>query len=211
MLIDTPWGVSAFGAGSVRVAPDLARIRFTIVRVEPTPEKAFDVTHRAVELVREALHRYAVSDAAIQRSRVDLQSAWDGYGEKRNFLGYRCSAGFSVELADLDRLQPLLVALVKAGAHQVDGVEFDVRDKPALRAAARREAVLAARRKAELFAESAGVGLGPVLHVEDADPERLDREGYRGHGASADGASESLAPGLVVVAAAVVVGFAIAR
>ena len=203
MLIDTPWGVSAFGAGSVRVAPDLARIRFTIVRVEPTPEKAFDVTHRAVELVREALHRYAVSDAAIQRSRVDLQSAWDGYGEKRNFLGYRCSAGFSVELADLDRLQPLLVALVKAGAHQVDGVEFDVRDKPALRAAA--------RRKAELFAESAGVGLGPVLHVEDADPERLDREGYRGHGASADGASESLAPGLVVVAAAVVVGFAIAR
>jgi hypothetical protein len=134
-----------------------------------------------VELVREALQRYAVSDAAIQRSRVDLQSAWDGYGEKRDFLGYRCSGGFAVELADLDRLQPLLVALVKAGAHQVDGVEFDVRDKPA------------------------------VLHIEDADPERLDREGYRGHGASADGASGSLAPGPVVVAAAVVVGFGIAR
>jgi uncharacterized protein YggE len=80
-----------------------------------------------------------------------------------------------------------------------------------LKRVARRDAVLAARRKAELLAESAGVGLGPVRHIEDADPERLDREGYRGHGASADGARESLAPGLVVVAAAVLVGFGIAR
>jgi uncharacterized protein YggE len=124
MLIETPWGISAFGAGSVRVAPDLVRIRLMVTRVESSAEKSFDVTHKAVELVRKALHRHSVPDANVQRSRVDLRSDWDGYGAQRKLIGYRRSAGFSIELQELGRLQTLLVALVDAGAHQVDGVEL---------------------------------------------------------------------------------------
>jgi uncharacterized protein YggE len=78
-----------------------------------------------------------------------------------------------------------------------------------LRAAARREAVAAARRRADLHAEAAGVRLGAVLLVEDVDPEANGRERYRGH-ATTDGASEQdLAPGQVVVSAMVTLGFGI--
>lgn len=106
-------------------------------------------------------------------------------------------------------MQQLLVDLVTAGANEIERVDFDVAAKPELRARARREAVAAARRKAELYAEAAGIRLGPVIHIDDVDPEHLGFE--RGHGGGAATSAEDLAPGHVVVSAAVVLGFAISH
>lgn len=80
-----------------------------------------------------------------------------------------------------------------------------------LRAEARRAAVAAARRKAELYAGEAGVRLGAIVHIEDEDPEQV-RGPYRSHSsARAESSEEDLAPGHVVVSAAVTLGFAIAH
>jgi uncharacterized protein YggE len=57
--------------------------------------------------------------------------------------------------------------------------------------------------------DAAGVRLGPVIHVDDQDPERMELT--RGHVGGGDGSGEDLAPGHVVVSAAVVLGFAIAH
>jgi uncharacterized protein len=88
-------------------------------------------------------------------------------------------------------------------------VSFDVRAKPDLRAEARRAATENARRKAELYATAAGARLGPLVHIEDVDPERVGNQ-FRGHGDATGGAGEGdLAPGHVVVSAAVVLGFSL--
>ena len=100
-------------------------------------------------------------------------------------------------------------ALVAAGANEIEAVDFDVIGKGDMRAAARRQAVAAARRKAELYADAAGIRLGPVIHIEDVDPERVGAERYRGHGSGGAAAAEDLAPGHVVVSAAVVLGLSI--
>jgi uncharacterized protein YggE len=123
-----------------------------------------------------------------------------------------CTAAFAVQSGDLDGVQPLLVDLVGAGANEIEGVDFDVAGKPAMRAEARRKAVSAARDKAALYAEAAGVRLGPVVHIDDVDPEGTRAERYRGHGHAGDEASaEDLAPGHAVVSAAVIVGLSIAH
>lgn len=107
-------------------------------------------------------------------------------------------------------MQQLLVDLVGAGANEIEGVDFDVAGKPAMRAEARRKAVSAARDKAALYAEAAEVRLGPVVHIDDVDPESTRAELHRRHGYGGDEASaEDLAPGHVVVSAAVIVGFSI--
>jgi uncharacterized protein YggE len=132
-------------------------------------------------------------------------------GNERRFLGYQCQAWFSVESRDLDDVQQLLEGIVAAETNEIESVDFDVADKPGLRAEARRAAVAAARRKAELYAGEAGVRLGAVVHIEDEDPEQV-RSGYRSHSSARTGASEEdLAPGHVVVWAAVTLGFAIAH
>jgi len=153
-----------------------------------------------------------ISGSAGERSLLGLKSAWNFAGGRREFLGYECTAAFAVQSGDLDDVQQLLVDLVGAGANEIEGVDFDVAGKPAMRAEAHRKAVSAARDKAVLYAESARVRLGPVVHIDDVDPESTRAERYRGHGYAGEEASaEDLAPGHVVVSAAVIVGFSHSR
>lgn len=114
-----------------------------------------------------------------------------------------------MESTNLDDVQQLLIDLVATGPNEIDGVDFDVTSKPDLRADARRQAVAAARQKAALSAEAAGARLGPVVHIDDVDPENAGAERYRGHAAGSESSAEDLAPGHVVVSAAVILGFSV--
>ncbi|WP_369257860.1 SIMPL domain-containing protein [Streptomyces sp. R35] len=208
--IRQPWGLSVFGTGSVQAEPQLARLKLAVDLLAPTADKAFDKAGTAVSALRETLRRHGIPDAKVSGSRLSLKSAYDGYGADRKFLGYRCMATFTIETTNLDALQQLIVDAVNAGANHVDDVLFDVQDKSALRDEARRRAVEAARRKAGVYAEAADVSLGPVVHVEDVDPESVTP--YRGHGQNAGGTGGGdLAPGMVEVAAAVWLGFSLTR
>ncbi|WP_143626488.1 SIMPL domain-containing protein, partial [Streptomyces viridosporus] len=78
-----------------------------------------------------------------------------------------------------------------------------------LRLAPRRRAVAAARRKAEVYAEAAGVRIGAVLHIQDVDSESYEFRQYRGHGGGGGSSSGDLVPGMVEVSAGVVLGFSL--
>jgi uncharacterized protein len=68
------------------------------------------------------------------------------------------------------------------------------------------------RRKADLYAEAAGVRVGAVLHIDDVDSNNPAHRLYRGHApAQGEASAEDLAPGHVVVSAAVILGLAISR
>lgn len=204
-MVERAWGVVAHGAADVKAVPDMVRVRFKVSRTEQTPSEVFTAASDAVHAVREALRHHDVPDAAVERSRLDLRSLWS-YGSERTFVGYQCEASFAVESGNLDDVQSLLVDLVAAGANEIEAVEFDVTGKGELRAEARRQAVRAARSKAELYAEAAAVQLGVVLHIEDVDTEQPEM--YRGHNMGAASPAD-LAPGRVVVSAAVILGFSI--
>ncbi|CAM5316029.1 hypothetical protein SVIOM342S_04327 [Streptomyces violaceorubidus] len=149
--------------------------------------------------LREVLRRHGVPDASVSGSRLGLSSEYDRHGGGRRLLGYRCQASYAVETGALDDLELLIADVVDAGAHRIDGVEFDVRDRPALLDEARRRAVGAARRKAQVYAEAADARLGPVLHIQDVESEPV--AAFR---ASAGGGPPgALAPGAVEVSARV--------
>ncbi|MEU7423885.1 SIMPL domain-containing protein [Streptomyces sp. NPDC040750] len=207
--IEQPWGLSVFGAGSVRVEPQLVRVRLTVDVLRSAPDQAFQEAGAAVSRLRETLRRHGIPDASVSGSRLQLASEYDGYGADRKFLGYRCQASYAVESEALDGLQQLIVDAVDAGVHQVERVEFDVHDKPALRDEARRRAVAAARRKAEVYTRAAGVALGAVVHIKDVDSESHEFRQYRGHGGGGGASAGDLAPGMVEVSAGVVLGFAL--
>jgi uncharacterized protein YggE len=187
------------------------RVRFKIVRVEQTPAAAFEAARAAVRAVRGALRLHGIGDAAVEGSRLDLKTATEYVDGARKFVGYLCQAAFAVESGALDDVEPLLVDVVAAGANEIEGVDFDVIAKRELRAEARRKAVAAARAKADLYAEAAGVRVGAVLHVEDVDPEQPGASRYRSHAEAAATTAQDLAPGHIVVSAAVILGYAVAR
>lgn len=207
--IDKPWGASVFGAASVDAAPDLARLRVAIKQTRPKPAEAFEVTRAAVNQVREVLRGHGIPDTAVSTSRLNLQSNWAYHNNERKFLGYTCAASFVIELRELDTLEPVLVEVVEAGANHVDGVEFDVSRKKQLRAQAREGAVAAAQEKAQLYAQAAGVRLGPIVHIKDVDSDSMQNT-YRSHGQSAEaGGDGDLSPGRITVTAGVVLGYSL--
>jgi hypothetical protein len=80
---------------------------------------------------------------------------------------------------NIDGVQQLLVDIVAAGANEIQGVSFDVIDKLGLRAEARRDAVAAARRKAQLYAEAAGAPTkaAPCPSRPPGNSATIDRHG----------------------------------
>jgi hypothetical protein len=123
----------------------------------------------AVRGVRSALREHGIRDAAVEGSRLDLKSAYEYVDGGRTFVGYQCQAALAIESIGLDDVEALLIDVVAAGANELEAVGFDVRAKRELRARARREAVTAARAKAELYAEAAGIrALQTTDTVDDA-------------------------------------------
>ncbi|MFD9338963.1 SIMPL domain-containing protein [Streptomyces sp. NPDC060028] len=207
--IKEPWGLSVLGAGSVSAEPELAHVELAVDLIAPTPKEAFTEAGAAVARLRATLREHGIPDSDVSGSRLALTSQYNGYGAERTFRGYCCMATYTVQTADLGRLDLLIEDAVTAGANRVDAVHFEVHDKPAMRDEARRRAVAAARRKAEVYAEACGVRLGPVIHIEDVDPEST---GGHGHGRRTGGDPESdgtLSPGSVRIKAAVLLGFAL--
>ena len=56
-----------------------------------------------------------------------------------------------------------------SGANQVQGISFGVEDNDKLLDEARTKAIADARRKAELYAAAAGVGVGKVLSISEVN------------------------------------------
>jgi uncharacterized protein len=212
--IQRPTGITVFGSYVLRVEPDVALVTFTVSNIQSEPPAAFAATREAVAEVRAYLRKADVAPAEVQTSLVNLSAEHDGYGKERVFLGYCARVSLSVRLTDLRRFEEILGGVVQAGANQIQSTEFQTTRLAELRAQARRGAFAAARRKAELYADEAGVRLGEILHVEDVNPENL--RGRASHGADVDLESEGDAlqpstPGSIQVQAAVQVAFAILR
>lgn len=212
--IQHPNGISVFGSYVLRVEPNLAVVTFAVSSTKPEPSGAFAATREALAAVRAYLGKADVPPADVQTSHVDLSADHQGYGKERVFLGYTARVRLSVRLTALQRFEEILAGVVDAGANEILSTEFHTSKLAELRAQARRGAFAAARRKAELFAEEAGVRIGDVLHVEDVNPDSL--RGRESHGAdvgleSEGDALQPSAPGSIEVRAAVQTTFAIQR
>jgi hypothetical protein len=210
MMIERPWGITAFGHATAQVDPDHAVLRLAVNRIDNKPDKALQATSSAVAAVRSVLRHRGVPDAAVTSSRTSIHSVWDGYGADRRFRGHQCRAEFSIRVSQLGDVEQVLVELVASGADEILGVDYDTSRTREVRAEARREAVAAAEAKARLYAEAAGVALGPVVHIEDLNPDQPMAMAYRG-AAGGDAAGADFAPGQITVAASVVLGFQIAH
>ncbi|WP_030933005.1 SIMPL domain-containing protein [Streptomyces sp. NRRL S-646] len=73
--IGEPWGLSVFGAGSVRVEPQLVRVKLSVDVLEPLPDKAFQEAGAAVARLREVLRGLGIPDASVSGSRAPAPGA----------------------------------------------------------------------------------------------------------------------------------------
>ena len=163
------------------------------------------------KVVHEFLRSFGVDD--VCSSRIKLTKAQEYRSGESYLLGYQARLGYSIVMHELDRLDELLIGVIDAGADELDGVTFQTSQLKTIREDVRLRAVEASRRKAEVYAESAGVKVGAVCGIEDMNPDMVSGRSERGmHGITEledSNAMKAVDPGAIVVGAAVSVRYQI--
>ena len=211
--IERPFGINVFGSSIARIEPDIASLKFAVARLADHPKDAFREAREGAQSVRAALVQLGISD--VGSSRVTLSQTFRYTGNEQRFVGYTARVAFHVLLRDLESMEAVLSGVVDAGANEIDSVQLQTSRLKEVRAEARQRALEAAREKAVIYCQSAGVTLGPVVHIEDLNPDMLEmaRSGHKMRETQPDEEEPLTAfdPGSIVVAAAVMVAFEIGR
>lgn len=169
---ETPRMITVSGRGEAAAAPDIARVAAAVVTQGRTAQDAMAANAAAMNRVFAAIREAGVEDRDMQTSAINLSPQYRRFGPGESgppeISGYEAQNQVALRIRDIDGLGEVLDRLVASGANQFYGVSFDISDRTALLAEARRAAVADARAKAELYAEAAGVRLGQVLEISES-------------------------------------------
>lgn len=198
------------GAGSVLGKPDMAVITLGVTDQGDTAAGAMQSVSAATAAVLAALADQGVAEADIQTSDLSLSPLWanrssSGSGDP-TISGYEAANTVTVRLRALDGVGAVLDTAIDAGANTFRGLSFGLQNPEPALDEARRLAVADALRKARLYAEAAGVGLGGILEIDETGGQ-APPVAFRNAAAME---SVPVAPGQIETGASVTVVFAIA-
>jgi hypothetical protein len=161
--------LSVVGTGQVDVSPDEAVLILGVSADAPTAKDAYDGAARQMSGVVESL-RSRVPERQIQTSGVSLQPRYDARASGApRLIGYTAGATLTIAVDDLNAAGDVLDAAVTAGANDVRGISYKLRDPTAARKEALDLAVADARGAAEQVAAKLGAQLGPAITVSIRD------------------------------------------
>jgi hypothetical protein len=123
-------------------------------------ERAFDAT--TLNLTAEGEVKAAPDNATIT---VGVQTK--AATAAQAMTGYQAANDVTIRVVDLKRLGASLDAVVTAGANQINGISFGLKDPAAAEDAARRAAVAALRAKADLYAQATGYHVARLVNLSE--------------------------------------------
>jgi uncharacterized protein len=164
-----PARIIVTGEGSVTVPPDYAEITSGVTTKAKTAKEATDANSKAMAAINTALQSAGVAPADIQTSRFSVAPV---YGPPQpnsvpKLVGFSVSNQLGIKVRQIGQVGAILDALIAAGATDAGSVEFLHSDTSKTLDQARQAAIADARRKAELYAQAAGLTLGGVAWITE--------------------------------------------
>jgi uncharacterized protein YggE len=152
-------------------APDQATIRFGIVSRAETAEQARTQNAMSARNAMNAVRDLDVPEEKMRMETLRLQPRREYNPQTKEYeeKGYEATRQVVVELADLEQLPRLVAQVVQRGANRLEGIEYELSDRTALRNEALRDAATNAKDKAQLLTESLDATLGPVRQITEED------------------------------------------
>jgi len=167
---EVPRVISVTGQGSATAPPDMATVTTGVVTQGVTAAEALESNNAAMQRLMAVLKRSNVADKDIQTSGFYVNPEYQRQqrgDESPAIIGYRVTNQVQVRVRNLPNLGGILDALVKSGSNQVSGISFGIENSIGVLDQARTAAVADARRRAQLYAQSAGVLVGKVLSISE--------------------------------------------
>jgi uncharacterized protein YggE len=168
--------VTVTGEATVAVAPDMAVIRIGVTSQGKTAREASEANAKQMTAVLAAIKDAGIADRDVQTSWLSLQPQYDPNktGAAR-LIGFQVNNQVTVKIRDIGKLPAILDRAIAAGANEMSGIEFVVSEQSKLLDKARAEAIADAHRKAELYANAAGMKVGRVMAISEEGSVPLQR------------------------------------
>lgn len=165
-----PPTITVNGEATISVPPDIAQIDSGVTTEAKTAREASDANNKAMNGVLLALKNAGLAEKDIQTSRLSLSpqsAASRNANAPFQIVGYRASNRVTVTIRDITKVADTIDVLVGAGANEISGISFMVSKASKLLDEARTEAIVDARRKAEIYARAADIALGAPLSISE--------------------------------------------
>ncbi len=162
--------ITVSGTGMVTLTPDIAYIYIGVQTQNASASTAVSDNTTQAQAVIAAIKGFGVDDKDIKTTNFSIypQQQYDNNGHLTGVI-YQVNNTVYVTVRDLTKLGDLLDATVKAGANNINSIEFDVADKTAALAQARQAAVDNAKAQADQLTKATGVQLGEVQTIAYSD------------------------------------------
>ena len=201
----TTRGITVNASGKVEATPESAALELGVETQASNAKEALAQNSERLRRVLDALRKAGVSKDDLRTSQVSLWPQRDSDGLAVS--GYSAQNTVSVEV-DVAKAGDAIDAAVAAGANVVGGPSLSVGDRDDLYRKALKDAVEAARAKAEAIAAAAGVKVGRVTAVVES-PGYEQPMPYAAEAARAADVSTPIEPGKQAIEATVMVTFAL--
>lgn len=215
-----PREIVVTGNGESTAVPDLAIVRLGATVQAPEANVAQAKVNEIMQSALDAMEKLNIPKRFLKTSRLSLSPVYgnmrpDPADESRGpkITGYRANNTIEVTLEDIDRVGKVIDTGIKAGANELQGVSFSLKNDLAQRSEALTEAAKEAQTKAEVIAKALSLRLGSVSEVNESGVRVMPQNEYFGGArmAMAGAVQTPVQPGEIKVQASVTVHYQIGR
>ena len=162
--------IRASGEATVRAKPDRAQISIGVVTQAPTAQAASAQNATQTAAVLDAVKRALGANGEIKTSGYSISPQYQyTNGRPPKITGYQANNSVLATVNDLSLTGKVIDAASDAGANNITGISFSLRDDNAIRAQALAEAALKARSAAEAIAKALNVRITRVLEADTTE------------------------------------------
>jgi uncharacterized protein YggE len=173
--------ITLAATGTVKATPDEVDITTGVTSEGQTAREALDRNTDAMTKVVDGLKEAGIAPKDIQTTNFAVSPAYEQTKEGQSpfITGYRVTNSVYITVHNIAKLGDILDQAVSLGANQFGSIQFGLSKTEALKDEARKEAMANAIANAKLYADAAGVELGPVLTISEEPGPLQPRYGSR--------------------------------
>ena len=158
--------VSVSGAAVINVTPDRALIQLGVQSNGATPDATQNANFQEIQRVTAALRGLGIDAKDIATDYFIVYPVYQDYNSLA-IKGYRIDNTVSVTLRDISLVDDAIITALKAGANEVQDVQFYTSELRKFRDQARDLAMKAAGEKAAALASAGGAQAGCLLTASE--------------------------------------------
>ena len=155
------------GEAEIRVEPDIANISFSVEEESESVSDAQEIVSEKISVILDGLDDLGLEEKDIRTSSYTTNPRYDWNDGERKLRGYIVRQSVNLIIRGIDDTNNVIALLGGEEVSNLSGPYFEVEDEEGYDRLARKEAIAAARKKAEELASDLGVRLIRIVSFNE--------------------------------------------